>query len=225
MTQFKLSPSTLKLMVECQRCFWLDKHKVWFRPDKNRPFPGITHAMDRILKNHFDKFRDKGEMPPELCENQTCQGIKLFEDKELLETWRKSTSYGLKWEREDGNILGGGIDNMMIKDGKLIILDYKTSGVSENEEKVHYSQNQLDTYTLVLQKNGHETEDYAFLLFYSPKNVTTTGEVIFDTELIKVLVIPENAENLFNEAIKLLNGECPKETCNWCVGAKNAKRQ
>jgi len=27
-----------------------------------------------------------------------------------------------------------------------------------------------------------------------------------------------NAENIFNKAIKLLNGECPKESCIWCEG-------
>ena len=29
---FKLSPSSLNLMNECERCFWLDKHNVWKRP-------------------------------------------------------------------------------------------------------------------------------------------------------------------------------------------------
>ncbi len=24
---YKLSPSSLNLMLDCQRCFWLDKHK------------------------------------------------------------------------------------------------------------------------------------------------------------------------------------------------------
>ena len=27
-----------------------------------------------------------------------------------------------------------------------------------------------------------------------------------------------HAEFLFNRAIKLLNGDCPKETCEWCKG-------
>jgi hypothetical protein len=29
-------------------------------------------------------------------------------------------------------------------------------------------------------------------------------------------VNPKNAEKVFKEAIKLLEGECPKETCDWC---------
>jgi hypothetical protein len=28
----------------------------------------------------------------------------------------------------------------------------------------------------------------------------------------------EDAEKLFNKAIKLLNSKCPEETCDWCSG-------
>ena len=58
---FKLSPSSLNLMKECPRCFWLDKHNVWKRP--SGIFPSLPSGMDKILKVHFNKFRDKGELP------------------------------------------------------------------------------------------------------------------------------------------------------------------
>jgi len=54
---FKISPSSISLMNECPRCFWLDKHKVWIRP--NGIFPSLPSGMDSILKKHFDKFRDR----------------------------------------------------------------------------------------------------------------------------------------------------------------------
>ena len=79
---FKLSPSSLNLMKECPRCFWLHQHKVWKRPAGI--FPSLPSGMDRVLKHHFDKFRDKGELPPELCNNNHCEDMKLFPDKELL---------------------------------------------------------------------------------------------------------------------------------------------
>jgi hypothetical protein len=53
-------------------------------------------------------------------------------------------------------------------------------------------------------------------LFYYPKEVLETGEVIFDTNLVKMKVNPKNAEKVFKDAIKLLEGPCPKETCDWC---------
>ena len=51
------------------------------------------------------------------------------------------------------------------------------------------------------------------------KKVNDTGEVIFDTELVKMDVDVENAEKLFNQALDILNGECPEEKCVWCEGA------
>ena len=79
---YKLSPSSLNLMFECKRCFWLTQHKVWKRPASI--FPSLPSGMDKILKIHFDKFRDRGEIPPELKETECENGFKLFEDKELL---------------------------------------------------------------------------------------------------------------------------------------------
>ena len=43
-----------------------------------------------------------------------------------------------------------------------------------------------------------------------------TGEVVFNTDLKKMKITPEDAEKLFVKAIKMLNGDCPKETCVWC---------
>jgi len=80
---FKLSPSTLNLMHECPRCFWLSTHKVWTRPAGI--FPSLPSGMDGILKKHFDKFMEKGKLPPELCDNSECKNLKLFDDKELLD--------------------------------------------------------------------------------------------------------------------------------------------
>lgn len=79
---FKLSPSTLNLMHECPRCFWLSTHKVWTRP--TGIFPSLPSGMDGILKIHFDNFMEKGKLPPELCDNSECKNLKLFDDKELL---------------------------------------------------------------------------------------------------------------------------------------------
>ena len=97
-------------------------------------------------------------------------------------------------------------------------MDYKTRGYAVKEDTAVHYQNQLDIYNFLLRKNGYETEDYAFLLFYIPKEVTETGEIIFDTTLKKMKVDVNNAEKIFNKALKLLEGECPSKTCEWCEG-------
>lgn len=211
---FKLSPSSLNLMEECLRCFWLEKHGVWKRP--TGIFPSLPSGMDRILKTHFDRFMARKMMPPELRENVQCFGCRLFDDFELLKQWRNERE-GITWQDSQGNILHGAVDNILVKGKKLIVLDYKTRGYALKEGTAKLYQNQLDCYNFLLRKNGYETEDYAFLLFYYPREVMETGEVVFDTQLVKMKINIENAERLFNKALKLLNGPCPKSgKCEWC---------
>ena len=210
---FKLSPSSLNLMKECKRCFWLTQHKVWKRP--SGIFPSLPSGMDSILKTHFDNFMKKGNLPPELCENGHCENLKLFDDEDLLKVWR-SNFKGISWTDKKGNILKGAVDNILKKGKKLIVLDYKTRGYALKEDTAAHYQLQLDIYNFLLRKNDWETEDYAFLLFYVPREVMATGEVLFDTELVKMKCSPENGEKVWKRALKLLDGECPKEGCEWC---------
>lgn len=212
---FKISPSNISLMEECPRCFWLEKHGIWKRP--SGIFPSLPGGMDRILKKHFDRFAAKKMMPPELRENIQCFGCKLFDNFELLKIWRNNL-VGISWQDKEGNIFHGAVDNILVKGKKLIVLDYKTRGYALKEETAKTYQNQLDIYNFLLRKNGYETEDYGFLLFYYPREVTETGEVIFDTQLVKMKINVENVERLFNKALKLLKGPCPKpsEECEWC---------
>ena len=200
-------------MKECPRCFWLDKHHVWKRP--TGIFPSLPSGMDKILKVHFNKFRDKAELPPELCKNEVCLNLKLFDDKEKLKVWQNNLK-GISWEDEEGNILHGAVDNILIHEKKLIVLDYKTRGYDLKEDTHEHYRNQLDIYNFLLRKNGFSTEDFAFLLFYVPKEVLPTGEVVFDTTLKKMDISVKNAEEIFERALKLLNGECPEKGCQWC---------
>jgi RecB family exonuclease len=143
--------------------------------------------------------------------------MKLFDDKSLLIKWQNNRK-GIEWQDEEGNLLKGAVDNILVKEGKLIVLDYKTRGFPLKENTHEYSQDQLDIYNFLLRKNNYQTEDYAFLLFYIPKEVMATGEVIFDTILKKMKVNVENAEKIWKKALELLNNECPQKGCQWCEG-------
>jgi hypothetical protein len=66
--------------------------------------------------------------------------------------------------------------------------------------------------------NDYETEDYSFLLFYIPKEVLESGNVIFDVTIKKMEIDVKKAHEIFEDAIRLLNGDCPKKTCKWCDG-------
>ena len=202
-------------MKECPRCFWLTQHKVWKRPQGI--FPSIASGIDRIAKNHFDKFREKKLLPPELAENKECEGIKLFGDNEKLKEWRNNFK-GISWSDRKGNNLHGAVDDILIKGKKLVVLDYKTRGYELKDDTAEHYRLQLNLYNFLLRKNGYETEDFAFLLFYIPKEVLSGGEILFDTKLVKMDVDVKQSGKMWNKAIKLLNGDCPKETCDWCYG-------
>jgi hypothetical protein len=218
---YRLSPSSLGLMKDCPRCFWLQIHELWKRPEGI--FPSLPSGMDRVLKKHFDNFRDKGKLPPELIKNKESEGMKLFganeEEKELLEIWRNNRK-GIQFEDDEGNILKGAVDNILLIDDKLVVLDYKTRGYALKEDTHEHYRDQLDIYNFLLKKNGFKTEDFGFLLFYYPDKVLEGGEVIFETKLIKMKTNTENAEAIFKKALELLRGKCPAhhkdEPCEWC---------
>jgi len=96
------------------------------------------------------------------------------------------------------------------------VLDYKTRGFPLKEDTHEHYQTQMDLYNFLLRKNGYKTEDYTYLLFYYPKEVLETGEVIFDTKLIKIKTSAENGEKIFKKAVDVLNGEIPECSCEWC---------
>jgi hypothetical protein len=216
---YKLSPSSLNLFKECPRCFWLKMKKKWKRP--SGPFPSLPGGMDAVLKKHFDRFRDLGVLPPEICENSSCKGMKLFgktkEEKELLKIWQ-SNFKGIQWKDRQGNILRGAVDNILVNGNKLIVLDYKTRGWAVKEDTAEHYRLQQNVYNFLLRKNGYKTEDYFFLLFYYPNRVLEGGEVLFDTHLVKMKVNVSMAEKSWKDALKLLEGSKPKEKCEWCEG-------
>ncbi|MBN1544924.1 PD-(D/E)XK nuclease family protein [Candidatus Woesearchaeota archaeon] len=209
---YKFSPSTLSLLKDCPRCFWLA-----FRKGVKQPagiFPSLPGGMDRVLKKYFDGFRGHG-LPPELS---SLKGVELFADSDKLSEWRNNWK-GIQWTDKKGNIFRGAVDDILQKGSKLIVLDFKTRGAAVKEETPGYYQDQMDIYNLLFRKNGIQTEDYAYLLFYYPDKVGKDSNVHFNTELIKLKTDVKNAEKIFKEAVKVLEGPEPpaSEECEYCA--------
>jgi predicted RecB family nuclease len=171
--------------------------------------------MDKILKAHFDSFRDRNELPPELAELKGT--IRLFQDRRLLEEWRNNYR-GITWTDPNGNVLRGAVDNLLQKDDKLIVLDYKTRGFPLSDGYAAYYQDQMDFYNFLLRKNGHRTEDYSYLLVYHPVKVSASGDVMFHTDLLKLKVDVDNAEKILRKALDVLSGDMPEASkeCRYC---------
>ncbi len=210
----KFSPSSLSLLKDCPRCFWLHFNRGIRRPAGI--FPSLPSGMDRILKAHFDGFMQDRVLPPELKHLQE-EDIALFDDNDLLAVWR-SNFHGIQWTDEHGNLFRGAVDNILKKGDKLIVLDYKTRGYPLKEDTHEHYQDQMDIYNYLLRKNGYETEDYAYLIFYHPKSVSQDGSVIFNTDLIKLPIDISNAKDIFRRALECLSGPIPDacEECDYC---------
>ena len=208
---YKLSPSSLNLMEECERCFWLQLNSRILRP--SGIFPSLPSGVDSVLKTHFDSFRDKGKLPPEL------KGVdaQLFSNVQLLDVWRNNMK-GIQFKDGSGNVIKGAVDDVLQKGSSLIVLDFKTRGFPLKEDTANHYQLQLDVYNFLLRKIGYETEDYAYLLFYMPKEVSRSGEFIFNSDLIKMPTSIKNAEQAISKALTLLDGKLPplNPECKYC---------
>ncbi|MBU9888890.1 MAG: PD-(D/E)XK nuclease family protein [Candidatus Omnitrophica bacterium] len=214
--EIKLSPSALSLFKDCPRCFWLEKVKNIKRP--RGIFPSLPGGMDRVIKIYFDTYRVKRMLPPEL-QISAFEGVSLYENHSQLERWR-SWRTGLQYA-EEGNILSGAFDDLLVKGDRYIPFDYKTKGSPTNEEDAtKYYQTQLDCYALMLEANGMPTIGHGFLLYYSPKTVADRGQVFFEVQPIRIGTDIERAKELFRRAVASLAGAAPQasakcEYCNW----------
>lgn len=215
MKKIKLSPTgSLWLFLDCPRCFWLQMNKNIKRP--RGIFPSLPGGMDIVIKKYFDKYRVKGKLPPEL--EGKVKG-KLLADMARLESWRNWRATDLRYDDDSlGCYLTGALDDCLIDDDYHIPLDYKTKGSEVKEDPAQYYQNQLDCYCLMLESSGYKTKNEAYLVYYSPENVSEGGLVKFKVVPFKIKTNPESAKSVIKAAMKLLSGPIPQSNsdCEYC---------
>jgi len=209
----KLSPTTgLSLFQECQRCYWLHYNKRVQRP--RGIFPSLPSGMDLVIKRYFDQYR--GKLPPEI--DGKLEGS-LMPDQILMNRWRNwQTGLRCHYKELDAELFGA-IDDCLIDDDYYIPIDYKTRGSAPNEgDSEKYYQLQLDTYNLLLNENGYKTKDFAYLIYYFPKEVKENGFVVFDIQVVKVSTDLDRLRKTFKNAVELLKGPLPEQNanCEYC---------
>lgn len=215
MKNYKVSPSTLNLLEDCPRCFWLQVVKGVKRP--GGPFPSLPSGIDGVLKRHFDSYRKQGKLPPELRRHEIK--AKLFENVALLEVWRANFR-GIQWEdKRSGIMLRGAVDEVLDKNGTLIVLDFKTRGFPLKEDTAERYRNQIDLYNYLLRQNGFKTANYGYLLFFHPAKMNGTSSFLFKSDIVTMKIDVKHAERLFKKAIKVLSNRTPKasKTCQFCA--------
>ena len=199
-----LSPSSLNIFADCPRCFWLQ-----IKDDIRRPrgaFPSIASGLDRVIKEYFDSYREKGDLPPLLKDKVKGKLIPQLPKKLYFNDNSKNAS------------LMGMLDECLILPGNIYApLDYKTRGSLPTNTHPAY-QLQMDMYTLLLEKNNYKTNSLAYLLYFVPRSGKLHEGIPFEVKMIEVKTSIERALDVFHKALTLLKTPIPdsSENCEYC---------
>ncbi|MBI2003367.1 MAG: PD-(D/E)XK nuclease family protein [Parcubacteria group bacterium] len=208
-----LSASSLALFNECPRCFYLQVKEGVRRP-QGIPMP-LYNKMDFLVKDYFDGFRAKNELPPQL--EGLVEG-KLFDNQELLRKWRNWRT-GLNFiDKKAGAKLVSALDDCLVsEDNRFLPLDYKSKGEIRDDSHI-FHQNQLNIYTWLLDENGYPAKDVGYLVFFAPLKILNDNLIKFNIIPKRIETSKDSAKELFYKAVNVLNGPIPEkhENCDYC---------
>jgi CRISPR/Cas system-associated exonuclease Cas4 (RecB family) len=209
----RLSASTINLYQDCPRCFWLKIKQGISRP--SGPVSTLPSGMDYTLKNYYDFWREKNELPPMLKDQLPG---KLLPDKEKI-SWLRSRGFYFV-ERGLGFKIEGMLDDALILgDESIIPLDNKTRGFPLQE--IHKSlELQMSVYTYLLKKNNLKTKNLAYLAYWylDHKNMDLDDPLRFNITIEEVITEPEKVENILKEIKQVLDELMPQasSSCDFC---------
>ena len=205
--EYRLSPSSLNLLRDCSRCFWLKFRRGIERP--RSPLASIATGLDLKIKNYFGNYRAEGILPPMLADKFKGKNVRLVP---------KVLSF-LKFIDEEGIIFTGRLDEALIIDNEYHVpLDHKTR--ASPPQRIHDAyQLQMDSYSLLLQKNGFKILDIAYLAYFTPLEGELHKGFPFALDLKEVKTSPQRAQDFMNRAKDvLLLEDIPQASpiCEFC---------
>ena len=206
MANVMLSASTLKLYLECPRCFWLHLNKDIQRP--RGPFPSLPSGIDAVLKRYFDAYRSRGTLPP------------LIDGKLTGALTRQVPSLGFTDTTLQARLYGKLDDCLVLPEGRHAPLDHKTrasapEGLSYTQK---YYQFQMDVYSLLLERAGLPISRTAYVIYYYPLAGNLHEGFPFGVAVHQVATNPEGAYRVFQSARHLLANPIPSssDACAFC---------
>jgi hypothetical protein len=206
MAQISLSASTLKLYLECPRCFWLLFNKRIARP--RGPFPSLPTGMDAVLKRYFETYRHRGVLPP------------LIDGKLNGTLIKQPLSLNFMDAKLNARLTGKLDDCLVLVDGRHAPLDHKTRASSPNDTSYteQYYKFQMDVYSLLLERNGCPISKTAYVIYYYPLDGNLHEGFPFGVTIHRISTDPEGAYKVFAAALDLLAAPCPSpsDACDFC---------
>lgn len=163
---YKLSRSKVDFFLNCKRCFYLDR-RLNVKQPPGFPF-NLNSAVDNLLKNEFDYYRDKKESHPYI--KKLGLNAIPFQHEEI-ENWRNNFK-GVTYLHEDLKLhLFGAVDDVWVNldNDELIVVDYKST--SKNSEitlnadwQIGYKR-QMEFYQYLLRRNGFKVSDTGYFVY------------------------------------------------------------
>ena len=209
-----LSASTLKLYLECPRCFWLNMKKGLQRP--RGPFPSLPTGMDTVLKRYFEQYRRRGTLPP------------LVDGKLKGRLITEGLSLGYTDPTLQARLFGRLDDCLVLEDGSHAPLDHKTRASAP--DGVRYTETyylfQMNVYSLLLERNGYPISRTAYVVYYYPLEGALHDGFPFGVTIHRVTTNPEAAYATFKAARQALERSLPPpaDACAFCQWVSAASR-
>ncbi len=183
---YKLSRSRLDNFIRCARCFYFDRRLGVDHPS----IPGYTlnSAVDSLLKNEFDTYREQKTQHPLLAQ----YGIDAIPfDHELMDDWRNVRKGITTLHQASGFLVTGAVDDIWVNPaGELIVVDYKATSVKkgvtgETHLRSGYRR-QLEIYQWLFRQNGFAVSNTGFLVYANGRKDRDSfdGKLEFDMTLL-----------------------------------------
>lgn len=206
---FRFSPSGMNLARDCPRCFWLEH--VAHIPRVRGIFPGLPGAVDNLIQSETAKYKGKGK--PSWLLPWLKEGVIKTGPKRLI-------------LKRDTFILTGRYDDLIVlNNGSVIIIDYKTARAPHSEkDTIRYYQAQLNMYTLLCEANGMHVEDTGYIVYTTPDYLekfayTDSFGMNFKVTHVALSVSARRARDAIAEAVKIcMQKEAPQAAydCEYC---------
>jgi len=201
----RVSHTTLNLLRECERCFWLHLHGVRRPEGPEGLWPTITRGLDTVISHYCAPYRDQDELPPLLAHH--------------LRGRLATVRIGPCVHEETGLTLVDRLDECLEADGGLFApIDHKTRG-RPPMGVCAADQLQLDVYTLLLAENGCSLAGYGVLVYYIPVDGELHKGIPFQVYVHKVDTDAERARIWLRRARAVLDLPDPPEPsadCAYC---------
>ena len=179
----------------------------------------LNLAVDDLLREEFDDYRQKGIPHPIFEENNIK--AHLFKNQKLLNQWRNNLS-GIRYFDSDlqATLFGAVDDVLEFNDGKIAPLDYKSTGSSSANVYDRF-QLQMDIYTFLMEKSGYKTPRKGYLAFYViDKSRGFIDKLPFRKEIVEIETNPSDVYDIFRDAVAVLKQATPPKHSDDCQFGK-----